>query len=134
MDAVSLFVDRARAVRAGFELTADNADVVAAICRRLDGLPLAIELAASRLRILSPEALLKRLDQSLAILTAGATDAPPRQRTLRATIGWSYDLLSDDDQMIFRTCGVFVGGFVLDGAQQVAPAGSRDDLFDASAA
>ena len=93
VDAVTLFVDRARAIRAGFELTTDNADVVAVICRRLDGLPLAIELAASRLRILSPEALLKRLDQRLAILTVGATDAPPRQRTLRATIGWSYDLL-----------------------------------------
>ena len=131
VDAVSLFVDRATAIRAGFELTADNADVVTAICRRLDGLPLAIELAASRLRILSPEALLKRLDQSLAILTAGATDAPPRQRTLRATIGWSYDLLAEDNQKIFRSCGVFIGGFVLDGALQVALAGSRDDLFDA---
>ena len=131
VDAVSLFVDRAKAIRAGFELTTENADVVVAICRRLDGLPLAIELAASRLRILSPEALLKRLDQSLAILTAGATDAPPRQRTLRATIGWSYDLLSDDDQRTFRTCGVFVGGFAMDGARTVAPVVPPNGLFDA---
>jgi predicted ATPase/DNA-binding CsgD family transcriptional regulator len=133
VDAVSLFVDRARAIHAGFELTPHNADVVAAICRRLDGLPLAIELAASRLRILSPEALLKRLDQRLAILTAGAADAPPRQRTLRATISWSYDLLSEDDRSMFRLCGVFVGGFTLDGAGRIAPARSRDEPFDALA-
>ncbi len=91
--AIALFVERARSTRGTFELTPENADAVAAVCRRLDGLPLALELAAARLRLLSPEALLERLDHALQVLTSGARDIPERQQTLRATIDWSHSLL-----------------------------------------
>src|SRR6476659_5888041 len=99
---VALFVDRAQAVDSAFALTAANAQAIARICRRLEGLPLAIELAAARSRLLAPDALLRRLDQRLEILTSGAADAPARQRTLRETIAWSHDLLEPAERILFR--------------------------------
>ena len=112
--AAQLFVERARAVRRDFTMTDANAAAVAEICRRLDGLPLAIELAAARCRELSTEALLARLAQPFAVLTSGTRDLPERQRTLRATVAWSYDLLPVDEQAVFRRLAVFVGGCALD--------------------
>jgi predicted ATPase len=117
--AVRLFVERARAAKVGFELTGENAEAVTEICRRLDGLPLAIELAAARVRLLPPRALLARLDSSLGLLTEGARDLPERQRTLRSTMAWSYGLLEEDEQMLFARLGVFVGGFDLQAAEAV---------------
>ena len=108
--AVALFVERARTTRDSFELTPGNAGAVAAICRRLDGLPLALELAAARLRLLSPEALLERLDTALDVLTSGPRDRPERQQTLRATIDWSHSLLKESEQRLFRRLAVFAGG------------------------
>jgi predicted ATPase/class 3 adenylate cyclase len=108
--AVTLFVERARATRGSFELTPQNAEAVAAVCRRLDGLPLALELAAARLRLLPPEALLERLDHALQVLTSGPRDLPERQQTLRATIDWSHSLLSEPEQRLFRRLAVFAGG------------------------
>ena len=108
--AIALFVERARTTRGSFELTPDNAGTVATICRRLDGLPLALELAAARLRILSPQALLARLDHALDVLRSGPRDAPERQQTLRATIDWSHSLLTESEQRLFRRMAVFVGG------------------------
>ncbi|HEU5009219.1 MAG TPA: adenylate/guanylate cyclase domain-containing protein, partial [Gaiellaceae bacterium] len=108
--AIALFVERAKITRGPFELTPENAAAVAAICRRLDGLPLALELAAARLRLLAPEALLERLDHALQILTSGARDAPERQQTLRATIDWSHSLLTEPEQRLFRRLAVFAGG------------------------
>ncbi len=115
--AVRLFVSRARDVQPDFALTADNAATLTDICRRLDGLPLAIELAAARSRILSPQAILDRLNDPLGLLTTGASDLPDRQRTIRATIQWSYDLLSADEQQMFDRLSVFVGGWTLDAAE-----------------
>jgi predicted ATPase/DNA-binding CsgD family transcriptional regulator len=112
--ATALFAARAAAVAPGFALTAENAAAVAAICRRLDGLPLAIELAAARVRALSPTALLARLHHPLGTLTGGGRDLAPRQRTLRDTIGWSYNLLDRAEQRLFRHLATFVGGFTLD--------------------
>jgi predicted ATPase/class 3 adenylate cyclase len=117
-DAVTLFCERARAV--GRELAPDG--TIDAICRRLDGLPLAIELAAARAKLLRPEALLERLDKALPLLTGGARDAPERQQTLRATIQWSHDLLSPEQQKLFRRLAVFAGGFGLDAAEEIAQA------------
>lgn len=117
--AVQLFVRRAQAVQPDFALTAENGAPVAAICRCLDGLPLAIELAASRLRLLPPPALLKRLDRRLALLTAGARDRPARQQTLRATLDWSYGLLGAHARRVFARLGVFVGGVTLDAIEMV---------------
>jgi predicted ATPase/class 3 adenylate cyclase len=108
--AIVLFVERARTTRGSFELTPENAGAVAAVCRRLDGLPLALELAAARLRLLSPEALLDRLDHALQVLTSGPRDIPERQQTLRATIDWSHSLLSESEQRLFRRMAVFAGG------------------------
>ena len=104
--AVSLFVQRATAIQPDFQLTSANAPIVGEICRRLDGLPLAIELAAARMKLLSPQALLARLEQRLQILTSRARDLPRRQQTLRNTLAWSYDLLDKEEQMIFRLLSV----------------------------
>ncbi|MBA3412882.1 MAG: tetratricopeptide repeat protein [Actinobacteria bacterium] len=118
-EGVQLFVERAQAVKPEFELTGENAPAVAEICARLDGLPLAIELGAARVRILSPQALLGRLSQRLALLTGGARDAPARQRTLRDTIEWSYGLLSASEQRLFARISVFVGGRTINAAEAV---------------
>jgi predicted ATPase/DNA-binding CsgD family transcriptional regulator len=117
--AVALFVERASAARPDFALTNENARDVAEICARLDGLPLAIELAAARCRLLSPRAVLTRLDHRLALLTAGPRDLPERQRTLRDTIGWSYDLLDVAEQRLFRRLGAFVGGCTLEAIEAI---------------
>lgn len=117
--AVRLFVERAREIQADFALTAETAATVATICARLDGLPLGIELAATRIRSLEPAQLLARLDQRLSLLTGGARDLPLRQRTLRATIAWSYELLSPDEQVLFRRFAVFAGGATLEDAEAV---------------
>ena len=109
-DAVRLFVARAEAVKPGFALSPQNAPAVAEICRRLDGLPLAIELAAARIKVLPPAALLARLDRRLPLLTGGDRDAPLHQRTIRDTIAWSYDLLSPEEQRLLRRLSVFAGG------------------------
>jgi predicted ATPase/class 3 adenylate cyclase len=119
-DAVSLFIERALAVRPEFGVTNENAPAVAEICARLDGLPLAIELAAARVRLLSPKALLTRLDERLALLTGGARGAPERQQTLRAAIDWSYRLLSEPERRLFARLGVFVGGCRIEQAEVVA--------------
>jgi len=128
---VRLFVQRAKAVRPEFELTPENARTVAEVCIRVDGLPLALELAAVRIRIMSPEIILKRLEKRLGLLTGGAQDLPARQRTLRDTIAWSYDLLDPIAKKVFRRVSVFVGGFSLDAAQSVCgtfPDGDVDAL------
>jgi len=118
-DSVRLFVDRARAAAVDFEVTEVNAEAVAEICVRLDGLPLAIELAAPRVRTLTPPALLRRLDQRLALLTGGAQDVDARQRTLRGTIEWSYELLLHKEKTLFARLSVFVGGCRLEAAEAV---------------
>jgi predicted ATPase len=116
---VALFVERAHAAAPDFELTGGNAEAVAEICRRLDGLPLAIELAAARVRLLPPQALLPRLGQQLSLLTGGARDLPERQRTLKNTLDWSYGLLSVSEQALFARLGVFAGPFSLPAAEAV---------------
>ena len=118
--AVALFVDRARAVRYDFALTEGNAAAVAEICRRLEGLPLAIELAAARTRLLDPEELLRRLSRSLDALGTGAVDLPERQRTLRATVEWSVGLLDDAERSLLEIVAVFVYGWTIEAAAQVA--------------
>ncbi len=107
---VALFVERARKTNGSFELMPENVEAVAAVCRRLDGLPLALELAAARLRLLSPEALLERLDHALDVLASNRRDVPERQQTLRATIDWSHSLLTEREQRLFRRLAVFAGG------------------------
>ena len=118
--AVQLFVDRARAVRYGFELTADNVGAVAEICRRLDGLPLAIELAAARARLLEPQQLLGRLASSLDALGQGPADLPERQRTLRATVEWSIGLLDEAERKMLATLSVFDEGWTIEAAVHVS--------------
>jgi predicted ATPase/class 3 adenylate cyclase len=118
-EGVQLFLERAQAVKPEFELTSENAPAVAEICARLDGLPLAIELGAARVRILSPQALLGRLSQRLELLTGGARDAPARQRTLRDTIEWSYGLLDASEQRLFARLSVFLGGRTIEAAEAV---------------
>ena len=124
-DAVLLFAERARAVAPDFQLSADMAPLISEICRRLDGLPLAIELAAARVKVLPPSALLARLEHRLPLLTGGNRDLPDRQRTMRDAIAWSYDLLSPEEQVLFRLLSVFVGGFSLEAAEFVAGEGER---------
>ena len=112
--AVNLFVQRARAITSDFDVTTDNAATIAEICLRLDGLPLAIELAAARVKLLAPQALLERLDHRLHVLTGGARDLPLRQRTLRNTLAWSYSLLTKEEQRLFRLLSIFAGGCTLE--------------------
>jgi predicted ATPase len=121
--AVQLFVERAQAVKADFTLTPENAPAVVGICERLDGLPLAIELAAARIRVLAPDALLTRLDRSLSLLTGGARDLPTRQQTLRGAIQWSYDLLSPTERTVFARLAVMAPGFTTEAAARIF----RDD-------
>jgi non-specific serine/threonine protein kinase len=125
---VQLFTARAAAAVNNFALTEENAASVAAICHRLDGLPLAIELAASRLRLLDASALSKRLERALPLLTGGPNDQPDRLRTMRGAIAWSYDLLTPDEQSLFRLVSVFVGGFDLNAAKAIA--GSGEGVID----
>lgn len=134
--AVRLFCERGRDVRPDFDLVAENAAPVAAVCARLDGLPLALELAAARLKIFSPQALLNRLDHRLSVLTGGRRDLPARQRTLRDTIAWSYDLLAPVEQVLFRRLAVFAGGCTHPAMESVCHAeGDPDvDLLDGVAA
>jgi predicted ATPase/class 3 adenylate cyclase len=124
-EAVALFAHRAASVDPNFSLTDENAPTVAEICARLDGLPLAIELAASRIKLLSPSAMLDRLEHRLALLTGGARDLPARQRTLRETIGWSHDLLEPTEQTLFARLSVFVGGCTLEAVEAVANPGDE---------
>jgi non-specific serine/threonine protein kinase len=126
--AVQLFVARAQAVAPGFVLDADNAPLVATICRRLDGLPLAIELAAVRLRLLTAAELLARLAPALPLLTDGPADAPDRLRTMRNAIAWSYALLTPDQQALLRRLSVFLGGCSLDAAAAVVGGGQQPSL------
>jgi predicted ATPase/class 3 adenylate cyclase len=127
-EAVALFIQRARAVRPDFEVTNDNAPAVAEVCARLDGLPLAIELAAARVKLIEPDDILARLSDRLALLRGGAKDLPTRQQTLRDAIAWSFDLLDDDERALFRRFSVFVGGWTLDAAEAVI--GDDADVFD----
>ena len=121
--AVALFVQRAQMVKPTFILSEDNAAAIAQICIRLDGLPLALELAAARSKLLSPQTLLGRLNHRLAVLTGGRQDAPTRQHTLRDTISWSYDLLNAQEQRCFRRLAIFVGGCTLEAAEAVVECG-----------
>jgi predicted ATPase len=117
--AVQLFIQRALDVRPDFNVTNDDARAIAEICQRLDGLPLAIELAAARIKLLPPQAMLKRLERRLPLLTGGARDLPERQQTLHNTIEWSYHLLDDQPKQLLRRLGVFVGGWTLEAAEKV---------------
>ncbi len=119
-EGIQLFVERASAVKPGFTLTEQNALAIAQICRRLDGIPLAIELATDRLKVLSVEEIAARLDDRFSLLTAGSRTALPRHQTLQATIDWSYDLLTEPEQRLFRQLSVFAGGFTLRAAEAVA--------------
>jgi predicted ATPase/DNA-binding SARP family transcriptional activator len=125
--AVALFVDRARAVQPTFELTRSNSAAVAEICVRLDGLPLAIELAAARVGALTPETMVSRFDRALPLLGSGPRDAPERQRTLESTIRWSYDLLAEPRERVIRWLSVFAGGWTIEAATAVCDA-SADDV------
>jgi predicted ATPase/DNA-binding XRE family transcriptional regulator len=132
--AVRLFIDRARAVKSDFALSEANAQAAVGIVRRLDGLPLAIELAAARIKLLPPAALAARLEHRLPLLTGGAHDLPERQRTLRSTIGWSYDLLRPNEQTLFRRLGVFAGGCTLEAAEAVANLDESSAVLEGMAA
>jgi predicted ATPase len=128
-EAIRLFLDRAQEHKADFSITNDNAPAIAEICVRLDGLPLAIELAAARVRMLPPEAMLRRLDTRLPMLKGGAHDLPARQQTLRSAIAWSHDLLTGEEQTLFRRLASFRGGCTLEAAEAVAGE-SGIDVFD----
>ena len=129
-EAVALFVERARAVKPDFEVTSENAPAVAQICVRLDGLPLAIELAAARIRLFPPQALLSRLDHRLSVLAGGSRDLPARQQTLRGAIAWSHDLLGESERWLFASLGVFVGSASLDAIEQVCAGQTGGDLVE----
>ncbi len=129
-ESVILFVERARTVHPGFALTIDNASDIAEICRRLDGLPLALELAAARIKILPPQAIRARLDDKLKLLTGGARDLPARQQTLRHTLEWSYDLLHQDEKILYGRLGVFVGGFTIEAAEAVCNPDGKLDILE----
>jgi predicted ATPase/class 3 adenylate cyclase len=127
---IALFVERARTTKGSFALTPENAQAVAAVCRRLDGLPLAIELAAARLHLLSPDMLLDRLDHALNVLTAGPRDKPHRQQTLRAAIDWSHTLLTESEQRTFRRLAAFVGGATLTDIEAVCADSGESSVDD----
>ena len=129
-ESVELFLDRAQALGAAMDLTAEDLEVVEAICRRVEGVPLAIELAAARTRTLGLEELLHRLDSQLSILTSGARDLPVRQQTLRSTIEWSHDLLPQTDRVLFARLGVFAGGFSLTAAETVCRGDDVPDVLE----
>src|SRR5262249_28742958 len=124
-DAVDLFVTRARDADATFRLSRENGDSVAAVCSRLDGLPLALELAATHIRLLSPEAMLSRLSERLAFLAKGPRDAPARQQTMRATVEWSYGLLNEIEKELFVRLACFAGGFTIVAAETVCDASAE---------
>lgn len=126
--AVALFVERARAIQPGFALTTGNAQAVAEICVRLNGIPLAIELCASRVKVMLPQEIVARLEHQLALLTGGPRNVPARHRTLRAAIAYSYDLLSPDQQMVLRRLAIFTGGWTLEAAENVCGEDSLDVL------
>jgi predicted ATPase/class 3 adenylate cyclase len=126
--AVALFVDRALTADKKFALTNENAPIIADICRRLDGIPLAIELAAARVKMLSPKQLRNRLDERFRVLTGGSRDVLPRQQTLRALIDWSHDLLDERERTLFRRLAIFVSGFALEGAVAVGSGEELDEL------
>jgi predicted ATPase/DNA-binding XRE family transcriptional regulator len=128
-EGIHLFAERARAARSDFEVTPDNTPAVIELCRRLDGLPLAMELAAARIGLLPPEAMLARLGNRLALLTGGARDLPDRQRTLRATLDWSYDLLDEEERSLFAHLAVFLGGWTLDAAEAVCDIGDGAEVL-----
>src|SRR6185369_15342189 len=128
VDSIELFLERATTAKPGFALTKENAPSVAQICFRLDGIPLAIELAASRVKVLSPEQIASRLDDRFRLLTGGVRTALPRQQTLRAMIDWSYSLLSEDEKILFRRLAVFVGGWTVEAAEAVC--GEERSGFD----
>ncbi|MCC6984536.1 MAG: tetratricopeptide repeat protein [Bauldia sp.] len=134
-EAVRLFIARAVAVRPSFSVTNDNAPAVAQICARLGGMPLAIELAAARVKLLSPDQILSRIEDQLSLLTSGSRDLPERQQTLRGAISWSYDLLGDYSRAFFDRLSIFVGGFEIEDAETVCPVGLHGlDLLDGIAA
>lgn len=128
VSAVKLLVERAQAVKPNFTITEENKESIIAICRRLDGLPLAIELAAARIKVFSPQALWKRISSSLDILSTNASMHPDRHKTIRTAIGWSYNLLQPEEQTLFRRLSIFGGGSTLDSAEDVCFEGYRDNL------
>ena len=128
-DSIRLFVERAATAKPGFTLTNVNAFSLAQICYRLDGIPLAIELAASRVKVLSPDQIAARLDDRFRLLTGGSRTALPRQQTLRAMIDWSYSLLSDQEKVLFRRLAVFVGGWTLEAAESICSSLVQSDIL-----
>ncbi len=124
-----LFIERAQAADARFTVANENAQAIAEICRRLDGLPLAIELAAARVKLLSPQAMLNRLESRLDVLTGGARDLPERQRTMRGTIEWSHAMLDEAERKVFRRLSVFAGGLSLDAAEEICAIGEHEDVL-----
>jgi len=130
-EAVQFFVERSRAILPGYTLTEANAPAIAQICQRLSGMPLAIELAAARVKMMSADEIAKRLDDCFELLTAGSRIAPPRHQTLRATIDWSHDLLTEPERILFHRLAVFAGGFTLEAAEAVCSQGiKRSDILD----